>query len=163
MTVSLVSHTPRPPRRRFPSSVAVFHELLSRRPWRATCLLHANLATLGGGGSDGCARCFGTNDRPSRWSSLRPCITAVMQGLGRTWAYGHRRQRAQVRVRAALCVTATDDSTSRGAVLSGLGLSFLRGSRTLGNLESSHIELSISSSRTYFSTLPLSQYGARSR
>ena len=48
-----------------------------------------------GGGSDGCARCFGTSGRPSQWSWLLPFITAVMWGLRRTTAYGHRRQRAQ--------------------------------------------------------------------
>ena len=38
------------------------------------------LAPQGGDGSDGCARCFGTSGRPSPWSSLQPCITAVMWG-----------------------------------------------------------------------------------
>ena len=52
-------------------------------------------APQGGDGSDGCARCFGTSGRPSQWSSLRPCITAVTWGLGSTKAYGHRQQRAQ--------------------------------------------------------------------
>ena len=35
----------------------------------------------GGDGSDGCARCFGTNGRPSQWSWRRPCITAQHVGL----------------------------------------------------------------------------------
>ena len=53
------------------------------------------LALRSGGGSDGCARGFDTSGRPSHWSSPRLCITAVMWGLGRTPAYGHRRRRAQ--------------------------------------------------------------------
>ena len=43
-----------------------------------------------GGGSDGCARCFGTSARPSQWSWLPPFITAVMGGVRRTTDYGHR-------------------------------------------------------------------------
>ena len=53
----------------------------------------------GGGGSDGCARGSDTSARPSQWSSPRPCVTAVIWGLGRTQVYGHRRRRAQGRWR----------------------------------------------------------------
>ena len=66
-----------------------------------TCLLLALGPPRGGGDSDGSVRCFGTNGRPSRWSSLQPCITAVMWGLRRTTSYGQRRQRAQVVGRAS--------------------------------------------------------------
>ena len=45
---------------------------IARRPLRAKCLVHAARAPQGGDGSCGCARCFGTRGRPSRWSSLRP-------------------------------------------------------------------------------------------
>ena len=55
-------------------------------PW-----LTAARAPQGGDGSDACSRCFGTSGRPSRWSSLQPCITAEMWGLSCTKAYGHRR------------------------------------------------------------------------
>ena len=58
------------------------------------------LALRSGGGSDGCARGFDTSGRPSHWSSPRPCITAVMWGLGRTPAYGHRRRRVEGEVEA---------------------------------------------------------------
>ena len=50
----------------------------------------------GGGGSDGCVRCYGTNVRPSLWSWLRPFTTAGVGGLGCTKAYGHRGQPARV-------------------------------------------------------------------
>ena len=51
------------------------------------------LAELHGGeDSDGCVRCYGTNDRPFAWSWLQPFTTAGVGGSRRTKAYGHRRQ-----------------------------------------------------------------------
>ena len=51
-----------------------FRVALVGKHWRSTpWLVLTAQEPPAGGGSDGCVRCFGTNVRPSRWRSQRPC------------------------------------------------------------------------------------------
>ena len=79
----------------------------------------------GGGGSDGCVRCFGTNGRRSRWSLPRPCITAGTQGRTLcTQPYGDRRRQGQGRGRSLLWRFPSRRGQSRSVTWLPRGLSW---------------------------------------
>ena len=65
----------------------------------------------GGGGSDGCVRCYGTNVRPSLWSWLRPFTTA---GVGAWVARRPTAQRAASKGPAEFFDLTSDDGRPVG-------------------------------------------------